>query len=217
MARWRARSLGDMAGEDDALRLVVLSKLWQGSLDEAEEACRRHDELGDSISMRHMVGASDLLIAQGRTDEALQRFGSTELERFDDPSTARPRTSSAVGSSPRSRVPTKRWTSITAPVRPPNAAGINNEILVAWRPPTAWALASLGRWDEAKDLASNHLSAARAFGARRNLGTALSRDAASTQDLSDRVQWLIESVKVLEGSSAKLETARCHGRTWARR
>jgi len=46
MARWRARSLGDMAGEDDALRLVVLSKLWQGSLDEAEEACRRHDELG---------------------------------------------------------------------------------------------------------------------------------------------------------------------------
>ncbi len=207
MARWRARSLGDMAGEDDALRLVVLSKLWQGSLDEAEEACRRHDELGDSISMRHMVGASDLLIAQGRTDEALQRFGSTELERFDDPldrATAhveRGRLFAAVARTDEALDEYHR-ASETA-----ERAGINNEILVAWRPPTAWALASLGRWDEAKDLASNHLSAARAFGARRNLGTALRAMAASTQDLSDRVQWLIESVKVLEGSSAKLETA----------
>jgi len=165
--------------------------------------------------MRHMVGASDLLIAQGRTDEALQRFGSTELERFDDPSTARPRTSSAVGSSPRSRVPTKRWTSITAPVRPPNARASTTRFW--WRGDHLLPGPRVtGRWDEAKDLASNHLSAARAFGARRNLGTALRAMAASTQDLSDRVQWLIESVKVLEARRPNSRRP-LPWSTWARR
>jgi DNA-binding CsgD family transcriptional regulator len=86
-------------------------------------------------------------------------------------------------------------------------AGIHNEILVAWRPLAARALASVGRWDEAKELAGDHLSAARAFGARRSLGAALRAMADSTLDLDDRVNWLIESVKVLDDSPARLEMA----------
>jgi DNA-binding CsgD family transcriptional regulator/exonuclease VII small subunit len=154
-----------------------------------------------------MVGAADLLIAQGRTDEALLRFGSTELERFDDPldrATAhveRGRLFAAV-SRTEEALDEFRRASATA-----ERAGINNEVLVSWRPPTAHALASLGRWDEAKNLATDHLAAARAFGARRNLGTALRAVAASTQNLEERISWLIESVKVLENSSARLETA----------
>jgi DNA-binding CsgD family transcriptional regulator len=207
MACWHARAVGDLAGEDDALRLVVLSKLWQGSLDEADEACRRHDELGVSIPLRHMVGASDLLIAHGRADEALFRYGATELERIVDPLDranahvergrlykALDRTDESLDECYRAKETAER-------------AGIHNEILVAWRPLAARALASVGRWDDAKELAGNHLAAARVFGARRSLGAALRAMADSTQDLDDRVNWLIESVRVLDDSPARLERA----------
>ena len=207
LACWHARAVGDLAGEDDALRLVVLSKLWQGSLDEADEACRRHDELGAGIPLRQLVGASDLLIAHGRTEEALFRYGATELERIVDPLdrasahvergrlyVALDRTDEALDECYRAKETAER-------------AGIHNEILVGWRPLAARALASVGRWDEAKELASTHLDAARAFGARRSLGAALRAMADSTQDLDDRVNWLIESVKVLDESPARLEKA----------
>ena len=207
MACWHARAVGDLAGEDDALRLVVLSKLWQGSLDEADEARRRHDELGACIPLRQLVGASDLLIAHGRAEEALVRYGATELERIVDPLDracahvergrlykALDRTDEALDECYRAKETAER-------------AGIHNEILVAWRPLAARALASVGRWDEAKELASGHLDAARAFGARRSLGAALRAMADSTQDNDDRVNWLIESVKVLDESPARLEMA----------
>jgi DNA-binding CsgD family transcriptional regulator len=207
MACWHARALGDLTGEDDALRLVVLSKLWQGWLDEADKARHRHNELGACIPLRHLVGASDLLIAHGRTEEALYRYGATELDRIVDPLDrasahvergrlymALDRTNEALDECYRAKETAER-------------AGIHNEILVAWRPLMARALASLGRWDEAKELASSHLAAARAFGARRSLGAALRAMADSTQDLDDRVNWLIESVKVLDESPARLEMA----------
>jgi len=108
---------------------VVLSKLWQGSLDEAEEACRRHDELGDSISMRHMVGASDLLIAQG---------GPTRLSS----ASARPNLNASMTPRPRDRARRAR-SALRRVARTDEAldeyhrasetaerAGINNEILV---------------------------------------------------------------------------------------
>jgi len=84
-------------------------------------------------------------------------------------------------------------------------AGINNEILVAWRPLLP-GLASLGRWDEAKDLASNHLSAARAFGARRNLARRFARWRRPPRPQRSRpvAHRVGEGVG---GSSAKLETA----------
>jgi len=204
-ACWHARAVGDLAGEDDALRLVVLSKLWQGSLDEADEARRRHDELGACIPIRQLVGASDLLIAHGRAEEALFRFGTTELERIVDPLDrasahvergrlymALGRTDEALDECYRAKESAER-------------DGIHNEVLVAWRPLAARALAAVGRWDEAKELAGDHLAAARHFGARRSLGAALRAMADSTQDLEERVDWLIESVKVLDDSPARLE------------
>jgi len=207
MACWHARAVGDLAGEDDALRLVVLSKLWQGSLDEADEARRRHDELGARVPPRHLIGGSDLLLAHGRADEALSRYGAAELERIVDPLDracahvergrlyeALDRTDEALDECYRAKETAER-------------AGIYNEILVAWRPLAARALASVGRWDEAKELASSHLGAARAFGARRSLGAALRAMADSIQDLDERVNWLIESVKVLDESPARLEMA----------
>jgi DNA-binding CsgD family transcriptional regulator len=207
MASWHARALGDVAGEDDAMRLVVLSKLWQGSLDEADQASGRHDELAAAVPLRPIVGVTDLLIAHGRAEEALARFGATGLEGIADP------LERAVAHVERGRLfkvldrvdetldECYRAKAIA------EHAGLDNEILVAWRPLAARALASAGLWDAAQELASAHLLAARTFGACRSLGAALRAMAESTRDLDERVNWLIEAVKVLDDSPARLETA----------
>ncbi len=65
--------------KNDALRLIVLSNLWQGSLERADEALRRHDELSDAGTRLPVIGSSELLIARNRLDEALRRFGWSDL------------------------------------------------------------------------------------------------------------------------------------------
>ena len=50
VVRRRAYAAGDVAMEGDALRLIVLSNLLQGSIERADEALRRHDELADAAS-----------------------------------------------------------------------------------------------------------------------------------------------------------------------
>jgi DNA-binding CsgD family transcriptional regulator len=207
IGRMRALSVGDLPGEDDVLRLVVLSKLWQGALGESEEALQRHHELGTTFSSRPVVGLVDLLMAQGRTQEAIYQLGSFDPERIDEPldrATAhveRGRLFSAGNQSDEALDEFERAGEIAS------RAGITNPVLVAWQPPAARVLASLGHWDEAHQLAEDHLVAARAFGARRTLGTALRAIGAASRDLDERTAWLTESVSVLEGSPARLDTA----------
>jgi DNA-binding CsgD family transcriptional regulator len=205
--RQRALSIGDLPGEDDMLRLVVLSKLWQGALSESEEALQRHHELGNTYNSRPVVGLVDLLVAQGRTQEAMYQLGSFDPERFDEPldrATAhveRGRLFSMSNQCDEALDEFERAGETAA------RAGITNPVLVAWHPPAARVLASLGHWDEAHQLAEDHLVSARAFGARRTLGTALRAMGASSRDLDERTAWLQESVDVLEGSPARLEAA----------
>ncbi len=205
--RQRALSSGDLPGEDDMLRLVVLSKLWQGALGESEQALQRHHELGTTFSSRPVVGLVDLLIAQGRTQEALYQLGSFDPERIDEPldrATAhveRGRLFSMCNQSDEALDEFERAGETAS------RAGITNPVLVAWHPPAARVLASIGHWDEAHQLAEDHLVAARAFGARRSLGTALRAMGATSRDLDERTAWLTESVAVLDGSPARLETA----------
>ncbi len=206
-ARRRARSMGDTRAEDDALRLVVLSKLWQGSLEEAEEACTRLHGLAATPSAQPIIGLIDLLIAQGRTQEALYQLNALDPQRFDEPLD---RASAYVERGHLYALCNRAAEALDEFQRAgeiAGGAGIENSVLIGWHPPAASALASLGHWDEARYLAEQHLVSARAFGARRGLGSALRAMATSTPDLTERITWLSESVEVLDGSPARLETA----------
>jgi DNA-binding CsgD family transcriptional regulator len=199
--------MGDTRAEDDALRLVVLSKLWQGSLEEAEEACMRLQGLAATPSAQPIIGLIDLLIAQGRTQEALYQLNALDPERIDEPLD---RASAYVERGHLYALCNQTAEALDEFQRAgeiAGGAGIENSVLVGWHPPAASALASLGHWDEARYLAEQHLVSARAFGARRGLGSALRAMATSTPDLAERITWLSESVEVLDGSPARLETA----------
>ena len=205
MSRWRANSLGDRYAEDEILRLALLSKLWQGALDEAEGAYRRHLELGQVFSTRPVVGVAELLGALGRSDEALQTFGGCELDRLEDPldlacgHVERGSLFAGVGRAEEALDEYVRASEVAT------SAGLDNEIVVGWRPAMATTLASLGRWDEAHRVAEQHLANSRQFEGRRVLGVALRTMAASSLDYLERFSWLTEAVKVLEGSPAKID------------
>ena len=85
--------------------------------------------------------------------------------------------------------------------------GAPNPAITPWRSSAALVLARLGDVQEARRLASEEVSLARAFGAPRCLGVAL-RAAGLVQDSSVRVGLLREAVKVLEDSHGVLELAR---------
>jgi tetratricopeptide (TPR) repeat protein len=193
--------------EGDALRLIVLSNLWQGSLERADEALRRHDELSDAGTRLPVIGSSELLIARNRLDEALRRFGWSDLDRLVDPLdyanaliergrllSAAARADEAIDVFVRAKAVAHR-------------ADLNLGVLAAWRPAMAEALAALGHSEQATTLAAEHLDEARVFGARRCLGVALRTMATVTRESDARVKWLTESIDVLEASPFRLESA----------
>jgi DNA-binding CsgD family transcriptional regulator len=206
----RARECGDLRVELDAVRMLSLSLLWKGSLTEAEEVCRRQHQLGtqlDTLSAWPVIGLVDVLIAHGREKEALHLTDSVHPERIEEPVT-------------RAAVHVERGRALAACDLHREAlddflragdiaqgAGIINPGLLPWRADTAIALASLGRWDEAREVAEEHLKLARSFEAPRTIGFGLRAMAATTRDLIERITWLTEAVDVLEPSPARLEAA----------
>jgi tetratricopeptide (TPR) repeat protein len=207
VARRRAYAAGDLTMEGDALRLIVLSSVWQGSLEGADEALRRHDELGDMATRHPVVGSSSLFIAQDRHDEALRRFAMSELDRIVDPldyANALVERGRLLCAAARADEAIDVFVQAKAVA---DRAGINLEVLVPWRPSMAEALAALGHWDQAATLAGEHLDQARTFGARRVLGVALRTMAAVTRESDARVKWLSESIEILETSASRLESA----------
>ena len=87
---------------------------------------------------------------------------------------------------------------------------------VPWRLLAAEAAHRLGRVERARDLAGEHLRLARAFGAARHVGAALSTSAALTDDPRDADALLAEAVDVLATSPARLDLAKAlerRGRT----
>ncbi len=203
----RAKSLGESNIEDEVLRLVILSKLWQGSLDEVAGAYQRHCELGAALPSRPVVGAIDLMVAQGNATEALQMANSFDIEAVEEPlerseaHIERGRLLAACSQADKALSEFERANDTAG------RAGITNQVLVGWRPPAVGALVSLGRWNEARSLAEETLAFARTFGAPRSLGSAYRAMAVSTLDLNERISWLGDSVEVLKGSPARLEAA----------
>jgi len=87
------------------------------------------------------------------------------------------------------------------------AFGGENPALLAWRSAAALSLAELRRQDEARELASDEVRRAEAFGAARAIGIAL-RASALVGPPAERLEGLAEAVAVLEPSPARLEHAR---------
>jgi DNA-binding NarL/FixJ family response regulator len=87
---------------------------------------------------------------------------------------------------------------------------------VPWRLLAAEACHRLGRTERARSLAEEHLRLARAFGAARHIGAALSTTARLTEDPRRTGALLAEAVEVLATSSARLDFAKAleqQGRT----
>ncbi len=84
------------------------------------------------------------------------------------------------------------------------AFAVNTPVLAPWRSSRALSLAALGRDLDAPALVEEEIERARAFGAPRALGIALT----AAGSLHDRLEPLREAVAVLESSEARLEHAR---------
>jgi DNA-binding CsgD family transcriptional regulator len=203
----RARSLGESNIEDEVLRLVILSELWQGSLDEVTGAYQRHRVLGATWPSRPIVGVIDLMVAQGNATQALQMANSFDVESIEEPlerseaHIERGRLLATCSQAGKALGEFELANDIAS------RAGISNQAMVGWRPPAVAALVSLGRWSEARSLAEETLAFARSFGAPRSLGTAYRAMAVSALDLNERITWLGDSVEVLKDSPARLEAA----------
>ena len=206
----RARKIGHLQSQLDCARLLTLSLLWQGSLTAAEEECRIQYELGSKLggeSSRPTIGLVDVLLGQGRVDEAALLINTLRPEAIDE----------AIY---RAAVHVERGRLMVASGQLEDGLeefleagedalglGIVNPALMPWRADAAMVLATLGRHADAHRLADEHLRLAREFGAVRTIGIGLRAVAASTVDLTERIVLLSEAVELLEPSAARLDAA----------
>ena len=199
------------SGPDTAV-LTALAALAQGALGEAEHAALRAGALHADMKRRGsfpMLGLVEGLVQQGRIDDALAAIGSVlRPEDVDDPilrlatRMERGRLHAALGC----------WHDaleefLTAGEESA-AAGVVNPAMAPWRAEAAVALATLGRGEEARRLAEEHLTLAQSFGAVRSIGLGLRAVAAASPDPIERCKLLAEAAELLEGSTARLDAAR---------
>ena len=166
-----------------------------------------------TLPPRPAMGHLDVLVKQGRIDEAERLLGSPGPTGPNDP-----------GEIDLSFV--RAWARIelgrlnVAQGRMEHAlehfvdagdeatrAGIVSPALISWRADAAMVLSAQEQWQEARQLATENLRLARSFGTARIVGTALRASAAATPDLEQRTTMLAEAVAVLETSPARLESA----------
>ena len=191
--------------------VLAYSHLLQGNLDEAGVECRRALAAaeGSSWASRPMtiglLAAS--LIEEGRWMEA-----ETALKELPPNSAAR----TYLELLPlERRVQLKALDGCTSEAledalmvkESAEAFGVANPAVTSWRSAASSLLGQLGRLTEARELASENLELARAFGAPHSLGNAL-RTAAEVGEPAERVALLEEAVDVLKRSGASLECAK---------
>jgi DNA-binding CsgD family transcriptional regulator len=192
--------------------LAALSLSWQGSLVAADEECiRGYDAqasaVGEQQALR-LTGHIDILVQQGRIDEAQQLADSMEAGRI-EPTLLRALSQIELGRLLMAQGTTGAALAMfEAAGDTATRAGITSPALAPWRADAALARAERGEWDEAARLADENLALARAFGAARTTGIALRASAAAAPDLTRRAELLTEAVEVLETSAARLERAR---------
>ncbi len=209
-ARERVGELDGITSDRRLSLLSAISLLWQGSLTEAEEECRRgHKRDARLVSGRRrpMIGLVDALVGQGKIDEAARISDSMAIDEIDD-SILR-----GLARLERGRLLVARdhqnegLEELLGVGDDALSAGIVNPALSPWRADAAMVLATFGEWDDAGRLADEHLRLARSFGAVRTIGLGLRAMAAATPDLDERTAWLVEAAELLEPSPARLEAA----------
>ena len=209
-ARERTRATERVQAGARVSVLSAISLLWQGSLTEAEEECRRRCTPGGQPEFdrrRPIIGLVDALIGQGKVDEAARISDSMPVDEIEDPmlrGLARLERGRLLVASGREKDGLAELLDVGDDAL---AAGIINPAMSSWRADAAMVLAGIGEWDEAGRLAHEHLRLARSFGALRTTGVGLRAVAAATPDLAKRTTLLAEAVHLLEPSPVRLEAA----------
>jgi DNA-binding CsgD family transcriptional regulator len=209
-ARRRGSTLAFAAAK--VFRLLVL--VWRGDLVEAEAEAREALALGRAWgpTARFYGHASaflaDALMEQGRLADATAALASIAFRdsRLDSERVLFLRDSSA-----RLRIlrgdPAGGAEQLLEAGRSFDEVGAVNPAFIAWRSPAALALLQLERLDEARELATEELAFARAWGAPRALAAAL-RTTGLVEAGEPGLALFEEAVHVVEGSPAKLEHAK---------
>ncbi len=198
--------------EQRVTALSAISLLWQGSLTEADDACTRAEEAAGAEQSgpepSPIIGHLEVLVEQGRFDEAERLARSTEHHRIQ---LAIFRSLSQVEQGRLLLAQGRAEQALKEFIAAGNAgtrAGTTNPAMVPWRSGAVMALVQLSRWEEARRLAEENLSLARAFGAPRTISSALRASASASSEVTHRVELLTEAVSILEHSDARLERAR---------
>ncbi len=191
--------------------VLAYSHLLQGNLEEAEVECRRALAAAEGSSWASRPMTIGLLAAclmeEGRWTEA-----ATALKDLPPNSVARtylellPLEQQAQLKALDGRTSEALEDALIVK-ECAEAFGVSNPAVTSWRSAASSLLGQLGRITEARDLASENLELARAFGAPHSLGNAL-RMAAEVGDPAERVALLEEAVDVLKRSGASLECAK---------
>jgi DNA-binding CsgD family transcriptional regulator len=211
VARARAQQLHDVRTEGRISFLVALSHLWKGSLVEAERESLIGLQLSQQMPAAHRsrpsLGLIDSLFLQGKREEAERVSGVLNPSEFHDA------TYRAAARVERARLllgqgqlgeSAEEFLEAGAEA---TAFGIVNPAVNPWRAEASMVLAALGRWEEARTLADEHLVLAWSFGAVRAIGIGLRAKAAATRDLAERTLLLTEAVSQLEQSPARVDAA----------
>ena len=206
-----ARERGNPVGLSSVLGLRSMVRWRKGDLAATEadavEAMRLADSLPDSPPLLAAAVSSLGLVAVERGGDLDSVHGL--LDALDDADGApyglllhaRGRLAAAAGRLDEAA------TSVLAAGRFDTDLGISNPSVLQWRSDAARLLRLQDRGAEARSLALEELERARAFGAARGVGVALSGLAAVT-DGAERIALLEEAVDTLAASPAHLERAR---------
>jgi DNA-binding CsgD family transcriptional regulator len=214
----RAQAVATEHGEGSAFleltSVLAYVYLLQGSLEQAEEECRRILSPGDKPDTADTSAGSEadhqaravlaaVLEGRGRRDEARCLLEGRRIPR-NIPGLAmlelRGRLRVEAG------CPESGLSDLREAAHRARQWDIDNPAVSNWRAGLAGALHRTGAASEAWELAKEQVSVARTFGAAWSLGAAL-RTAATVAPPADRLPLLGEAVEVLEHSGATLERA----------
>ncbi|MFZ0378619.1 MAG: AAA family ATPase [Solirubrobacteraceae bacterium] len=184
--------------------------LRMGDLDVAEDHAQRAFELGGELGLKHwpMTYLLPILLERGRAEEALRviatlPLGEPELRLWPGVMVLAHRgCAHVVRGDPRAGV-----ADLLDADRRMAGGRCDLSVCIDWVATAAPALAALGREDEARALTARELAAARAFGAPRRYGVALSACGLVDPDPLG-LERLREAVALLGGTPARLDHAR---------
>jgi DNA-binding CsgD family transcriptional regulator len=193
-----------------ASTVCSVTALRLGDLDQAEDHAQRAYELAREVGSVHFAAMFliPILTERGRLDEARTILDSLALGE------AELRVWQGVGvlaERGRVRIASGELEAGVSDMLEANgrmaAAGCHLSVLVEWAATAVWALARLGRTDEAVQVAQRELDAAVAFGASRRRALALSACGGLDAGPAGLAQ-LREAVELLHDSPSRLARAR---------